>query len=520
MNPIIAELVRSEKRGVTYGRVSTKKQDIMKQTNTLNEFVNKYGCNIVNRYEDPGVSAEKVKLEKRTGFATLLADATKKQFDYVLVWDFERVSRDQEEHEFIRKKMGNLNIPILLIESEDFYDTGDLMSNAVRDGISRFRLEKIRIDTINGKKTVAQNGMWPGGRAPYGYKYNKANKRFNPISEELVIVKEIFERYKNYGSTFKMVADSLKKEEIVGNHWDSQKVKSVLLNPLYAGYIAMRRRKKNSRNSIQYNRDNWIMRKSLQIKDPVISLEQWEETWKLYLERKDIKPRHFTTPFYLKGILTCAHCEANLECKNQMTGKGKKEYGGLIYRCRSNSCMYKISLDTAHRLISDIWKELRRVNVTQFLGRISFVITHDEGNLTFEIENLRQSIAEKQELLKMWDEKFDTIHQENRTQENRTQENRTQEPMLIALSITKGVTIQKLDNEVRLLKSKVKELNKINDFKSDNNYSEKFMEMVNADWESLNSKSIRSIITMFVEKITVNRDGQLHYRIYKDLSED
>ena len=81
------------KRCAIYSRVSTKGQTVENQLMVLREVAKLKGYEVVREYNDEGISGAKGR-DKRTGFDTLIKDATKKDFDIILCWSVDRLGRN------------------------------------------------------------------------------------------------------------------------------------------------------------------------------------------------------------------------------------------------------------------------------------------------------------------------------------------------------------------------------------------------------------------------------------------
>lgn len=79
-------------RAAIYARVSTSNhgQDVGMQTRELRQFCEARGWQIVGEYVDAGVSGAK---DSRPELNRLMADASRRRFDAVIVWKFDRFAR-------------------------------------------------------------------------------------------------------------------------------------------------------------------------------------------------------------------------------------------------------------------------------------------------------------------------------------------------------------------------------------------------------------------------------------------
>jgi DNA invertase Pin-like site-specific DNA recombinase len=84
------------KRAALYVRVSTVDQTIANQERELCEVATRKGYEIVKVYKDHGISGSKGR-GKRPQFDALCRDATKRQFDVIMAWSFDRLGRSLQD---------------------------------------------------------------------------------------------------------------------------------------------------------------------------------------------------------------------------------------------------------------------------------------------------------------------------------------------------------------------------------------------------------------------------------------
>ncbi len=82
----------AKKRVAFYLRVSTGEQTTENQRRELEQVAKRSGWQVVEVYEDAGVSGANGR-EKRPAFDKLLKDATARQFDLVAAWSVDRLGR-------------------------------------------------------------------------------------------------------------------------------------------------------------------------------------------------------------------------------------------------------------------------------------------------------------------------------------------------------------------------------------------------------------------------------------------
>jgi DNA invertase Pin-like site-specific DNA recombinase len=80
------------KRVVIYSRVSTDKQTVDNQLDTLREVSERNGWSIVGEYSDIGISGSLGRKDRKQ-FDELLKDGNRKKYDCILVWSIDRLGR-------------------------------------------------------------------------------------------------------------------------------------------------------------------------------------------------------------------------------------------------------------------------------------------------------------------------------------------------------------------------------------------------------------------------------------------
>ncbi|QOY36492.1 recombinase family protein [Anaerobacillus isosaccharinicus] len=192
----INELLQPNTRCAFYGRYSTDKQDMDGQIDKAEKFVEDYGLNLIKKYTDEAVSASKKELSKRQRLNELLDDLAEDLFDFVIVFRIDRISRDPMEQDEIRKLFAAAGKPIVILSPTPAIDEepGDVFG-FIKSALGMFEIDQLRERVRSKGETGAQKGEHQGGRAPFGYKYDKKRKQFLQFPEEIILVEKIFEMY-------------------------------------------------------------------------------------------------------------------------------------------------------------------------------------------------------------------------------------------------------------------------------------------------------------------------------------
>ncbi|TDL82093.1 recombinase family protein [Peribacillus frigoritolerans] len=276
-------------------------------------------------------------------------DAENGKFNIIIVYNNDRLARNPIEHLYLREFFSQHNVTVILSGPRTLYDNGELVPQLLKDGMTKFESDATRDRTKDNYKYKIENGKWIGGKVPFGYCYDKDKKEITIKPEKIGFVKLTFKLYRE-GLGFKSIAAALNEEKNNDLEWTKEKVKSIIINPFYSGYLSMNKRNKTSHNSIN-DRKDWILGKSKDI-PVVISFEEWEYCMSMYEKKKKeiVSPNYLSSQYLLKDILYCRECEVPLKPKNQSTKSLKgDEHKKRVYvcpPCRDNELRkYKIRID-------------------------------------------------------------------------------------------------------------------------------------------------------------------------------
>lgn len=98
-----------------YARVSTDKQDVAMQLRELREYIKKRKWSVFKEFIDRGYTGSNI---KRPAFQAMLSAAHKRQFDVLLVWKLDRMSRSMKDLVSTLDKLGELGIDFVSYQNE------------------------------------------------------------------------------------------------------------------------------------------------------------------------------------------------------------------------------------------------------------------------------------------------------------------------------------------------------------------------------------------------------------------
>ena len=276
-----------------YLRRSTDRQEksLEDQRREILRYASEHGFGIAAEFVDDGVSGTSG--ETRKGFLAMLDEAKSpgRAWQSILVWDIKRFGRmSSDEVGYYRWLFKQAGVEIIYT-SEGFTGTSaDKFLRFFKQEAARDESATLSKAVIRGLVSLADQGWWPGGMAPYGYDlghFDQAGRLFQivrytgardklildpegrpirtvrrgqkvkgshaehtrllpSLPERVEVVRRIFDWYAGGSSLgFKSIADRLNREGVVspkGKGWALSSIRVILMNPVYIGRVVWNRR--------------------------------------------------------------------------------------------------------------------------------------------------------------------------------------------------------------------------------------------------------------------------------------
>ena len=154
-------------------------------------------------YSDPGISGTTM---NRPGFTQLLNDAGLHLFDVLVVYRFDRLSRNNKDFHVICDRLESLGISIVSVSEQ--INTTEPAGRAMRSLMATF--SQLEVDTTSQRTldkiaTAKRQGRWCGGIPVLGY--DAVDKKLVVNEDEAPMVREIFNLYLKHRSVQKVCAE-------------------------------------------------------------------------------------------------------------------------------------------------------------------------------------------------------------------------------------------------------------------------------------------------------------------------
>lgn len=340
------------KRVMCLYRVSTKSQvdkndDIPMQRRECQSFINDMDDWVfVGERIEKGVSGYKVSAENRDAIIEIRELAEKKQFDILLVFMFDRLGRREDETPFLVKWFIDHGIEVWSTrEGQQKLDSrADMLINFIRFWQAGGESEKTSIRVKAAHTQMIQDGIWRGGRCPYGYKLvfnGRIGKKKQPLHDLAIdevtgpIVQEIYDLVSNKGYGAIPVANFLnEKYKSEGKVWNPQGVLALVRNPIYTGRLHINDIVSEPKEELRLISDEQFAFAKLAIEKRLCKRQRHYVKGSVDVP-PGVAPSSIPRPAYLlAGILYCAYCDHRLVgASMQSRRRGDKVYFRPVYRC-------------------------------------------------------------------------------------------------------------------------------------------------------------------------------------------
>lgn len=338
------------KRAILYRRVSTTDQkdygnSLTNQQTRLHEFCRNNSITVVKDFQED-YSAKDF---SRPVFTEIIQFATlnKKKIDYLLIYKWDRFSRDTFEAMLMIKQFKGLDIEVNCSEQWVNHDDPNqqimfLINIGLPEVDNRIRRDR----TIEGTRSNLKEGRWvlnqPKGYVPGRDETGKVLMKPDPKIAPL-----ISELFKDFSLGIYSQNELRKLPKFKPLNLTKSGISRILNQPLYSGKILVPTYKDEPEQVVEA------------IHEPLISEEIFEKVQYELGQRKRIKhkPVKQNDLLPMRGYLSCNKCGSNLTGSGSKSKTGKKHY---YYHCNPrNGCNERFKVALAHNSIQDTLDSLK-----------------------------------------------------------------------------------------------------------------------------------------------------------------
>lgn len=388
-----------------YIRVSTERQvkegySVSAQKENLSKFAKQQGWKIFDIYADEGISGKNIK--DRPEVKRLIEDIKQKRVDVVVLYKFDRLTRDSKDTEDIIELIQQCGIQVFTLSGgvvDVSTATGRFsvrISGAVAQLEREQTIERIKVAL---EQKVKQGYTLACATTCYGYNRKIHEKEQTINQEEARVVKRIFKMYVE-GKTLTEICNILNTEKIptkmtgrvvrrrgtdekytIKSVWMQKTVRLILTNPTYIGKV---------RYHID-REDGFVVDGNHK---PIISEKLWNEAQNKIAK---IKHTHRTNlpkdDLYFCGTLVCGICGHKLTTNR--TNRIKKDGTKVTfnaYRCVNREKKLCTCLGVSHKKVESSF--LSYMDNVEDLTELDKVEIKNDNDELEELETLKKSLSQ------------------------------------------------------------------------------------------------------------------------------
>ena len=497
---------------------------------------------LIDEYYEEAISGYKTQLKDRKELLKILSRAeSHKDFDYLMVYIFDRIIRREDEAPFVLSILNKCNVECIQVTTGEHIKNADMqdkLMNYLRFWMAEYESVKTSMRVTDALRTKNMNNKYAGGTPAFGYKLYETNeiskkgKRLKDIcinEDESWIIKDIFDMYVNKEMGTLSIAEELNtnpkykgknRPKRVRDNKDRNIVHEVpvrfrqstlprmLKNPIYIG--------KKRYNTIETYRDGiktlpqneWELqdyREDLRLIDDDTFFKAQE-----LLKRNKIEPKKIMEGTTKSGVLCSglAYCECGSKLYSSYSNYRYKRKDGT-----ENDCLIYRYVCREGREINQLHKE--KYGKTYYAAKkydklVESTVINYLKNL--DIEQLKQQInkgknaeiVKKEENLNELEKEKDQYNKNINNFELKIDNDIDNMDIYIKGIRRNEEKIEKIEKQVETL---VKELESNKKEKADyefiyNNYKEYYNSFIKGDLEKK-----KLILNQLVDKVIFKNDG-------------
>lgn len=300
-------------------------------------------------FVDDGVSAWKESILERPGVKRFIEAVERGEVQCLFIKGLSRFNRDDAEAKMFFEWLDGKGVRVKSLEEGfDSREKGGAMAIFhVHSFLARMESDKKSIAVKIGMREKMKKGEWKGGIPPYGFRYNPAVKKLEPIDALRPIVEEIWELAAE-GKGPVWIAhhfnQTRKWAHVDPRIWFGTAVQRLLTRQVYVGdlvcgihtYKYTRTLEKSRSGSYLFGKKKRILEMAPEDAIVVENAHQGIISRPLFervqeqLKRRKREPLQTRKPpnarYPLTGILVCGHCAGPMIHHGRNLGKGYRYY--------------------------------------------------------------------------------------------------------------------------------------------------------------------------------------------------
>lgn len=185
-----------------YSSHSQQEQSIEGQLRDCYAFAEREGLHVVGEYIDRAISG---KTDERPDFQRMINDASKRQFQRVIVWKLDRFARNRYDSAIYKAKLKKSGVKVVSA-TEGISDAPEgIILEGLLESMAEYYSANLSKHVRRGQRESIINGTYLGGVPPIGYKVE--NKRLVIDERTAPTIRYMFEQYAKGVSKREIIAE-------------------------------------------------------------------------------------------------------------------------------------------------------------------------------------------------------------------------------------------------------------------------------------------------------------------------
>lgn len=325
-----------------------KGTSIENQQSIISNYIYEHtGFELYDTYIDLGVSGTTF---ERPGFQRMMRDAEIGKISCIMVKDLSRLGRNAIDMGYYVEKLFP-SIGIRLIAITDNYDSANYAGGIIlplTNLVNEAYVFDISRKTRSQKRVAMQEGIYVGGRPPYGYRRSPDNRHKLIVDTSAAeTIRQIFAWAADGMSIFEIArslnyleipspsahvaekSSSNKTHSSASGIWHHRTIERMLKNEIYLGRLIQGKTKTANFARQSTPSDEWVTINEAH--EAIVSEELFRAAQAFRNQSQDDSLKRSSTAYstnIFKGKIFCAHCGGHLE--------RKKNHDKYIYQCVAN----------------------------------------------------------------------------------------------------------------------------------------------------------------------------------------
>lgn len=222
-------------KAVIYARYSSHgqtEQSIEGQLRDNYAWAKQQNITVIAEYIDRALTGTK---DQRPDFQRMIEDATKKQFEMVIVWKLDRFARNRYDSAIYKAKLKKYGVKVVSVKENITDSPEGIILEGLLESMAEYYSANLSQNIRRGQRESIAKGLFCGGPIPYGYRL--VDKKLVKDDKTAPIIQYVFDQYAQ-GVPKKKIIDNLNDRGVrskAGKLLTITSFQRALLNPAYAG---------------------------------------------------------------------------------------------------------------------------------------------------------------------------------------------------------------------------------------------------------------------------------------------